>query len=140
MHRRTSERDRIARLSPLRTPPFREADRDGGLERAWVRRLCGSCLRAAGGELELASDHSYSRVAGHTREIGAWSIWSNVGRACLMLSPGEHSDYGYVLELRDDGGVNLNGAPYELTASSAASAADTSIAAISRASPGVRRA
>lgn len=47
-----------------------------------------------------------------------------------MLTPNGRTTYGYLLTRRGDGSLALNGDRYELAASSAASAAETSISAI----------
>ena len=131
-----AERARIAHLRTLREPPFREADRDRGLERAWTGLLDGATLRGGEGTLHLGRDGRFGFGAEH----GRWRVTSNVGRAMLMLTPDGLPAYGYVLTRRAGGGIALNGAPYSSAPASAASAASRSIPPISRASSGVRRA
>jgi len=80
--------------------------------------------------IRLGADRRYGRGAKQTEESGTWGTWSNVGRACLMLTPNGRTTYGYLLTRRGDGSLALNGDRYELAASSAASAAETSISAI----------
>lgn len=59
--------------------------------------------------LHLGADQTY-RI---DRESGRWSIWSNVGRATLMLRPADGGQtYGYVVTRESDHRVRLNGEPY----------------------------
>jgi hypothetical protein len=109
---RAAEDARIALLSDLRRPPFRDADRDRGLERAWTERLSGTVLSDGPVRLALDRDGAYrARLPGWSQS-GRWSVWSNVGRACVMLLPGDAEGYGFVITREAGRAVGLNGRPY----------------------------
>lgn len=103
--RRKTERE-------LRPDGPREADRDHGLESAWSRRLAGAALRRGEDLIRLGADGRYTARFADGTESGTWRITSCVGRASLMLNPGDGRDYGYLLR-RSAAGVELNGRRYE---------------------------
>jgi hypothetical protein len=111
VRRREAEAARIQQLRDLREPPFQERDRDPGLEDAWQRRLAGCELVGADGVMRLRANGTYTL----DNEFGEWAVWSNVGRAALMLRPrGAERGYGYVVSREAGHRVGLNGEPYEL--------------------------
>jgi len=92
-----------------------ERDRDRGLEAAWQRRLAACELVGADGVICLRADGTYA-LGG---ECGEWTVWSNVGRATLMLRPSDaERGYGYVVTREAGRRVGLNGEPYELSPAS----------------------
>lgn len=103
--RRRTERE-------LRPDGPREADRDPGLESAWRRRLAGAALRRGQETLTLGHDGGYTARFADGRESGAWHLTSCVGRASLILAPGDGPDYGYLLR-RAGEAVELNGRRWE---------------------------
>lgn len=112
-----AERDRIRLLGDLRPPPHSEADRDHGLEHAWARHLSGRRITGPALTVELDAGGRYRlQHAATVGESGEWTVWSNVGRACLMLHPGGGERYGFVLSRDARGGLRLNGAPYSFAA------------------------
>lgn len=109
--RAAEEAYRLALEQELRPGGASAADRDHGLEAAWVRRLAGTRLADGDASLSLRADGSYRARFAERPERGTWSITSCVGRASLMLRPRGGAVYGYILT-HDGGGVALNGRPH----------------------------